>query len=180
MVDERSAGLDSQLSSPLTPLSFFDTEHESDNDSFATTVPQTVMAEQVTNDVVKEAQSVGRPAPIDDTASTTNTPAANGELPSGPATTNSTISEPPSIATNATSADAALADSTHVSGKAGGPAAVVCRDGHDTCKSVLMWVGYGRAEGYWRITSGYRETSSKRRFGRTRHRRCKRRLRHRH
>ncbi|KAL6710281.1 hypothetical protein ACN47E_009227 [Coniothyrium glycines] len=46
------------------------------------------MAEQVAKDVVKEAQSVGRPAPIDDTASTTNTPAVNGDPPSGTATTN--------------------------------------------------------------------------------------------
>jgi len=65
------------------------------------------MAEQVTNDVVKEAQSVGRPAPIDDNASTTNSSAANGEQPSGPATTNSKLSEAPA-STNATT-DAAPA-----------------------------------------------------------------------
>ncbi|KAH8728669.1 hypothetical protein GQ44DRAFT_701796 [Phaeosphaeriaceae sp. PMI808] len=57
------------------------------------------MAEQVTKDVVKEAQSMGRPAPIDDSASTTNSAAAHGGLPSGPATT-----------TTSTSPDAASAD----------------------------------------------------------------------
>ena len=131
------AGLDSQQSTPLTPKSFFDSEHdhESDIESCATTVPETVMAEQVTKDVVKEAQSVGRPAPIDDTASTTNTPAANGELPAGPATTNSTVSDPSSTATNATSADAASADSARVSGKAGGAATEVRGNGiHGTRK----------------------------------------------
>jgi hypothetical protein len=124
MSDDSSAGLDAQRSTPVTPVSV-DTEHESDVDSLATTVPETVMAEQVTKDVVKEAQSVGRPAPIDDTASTTNNPAANGELPSGPATTNSTTSEPNSTATDATSADTASADSVHVSEKTHGATAHV-------------------------------------------------------
>ncbi|KAH7089162.1 hypothetical protein FB567DRAFT_326411 [Paraphoma chrysanthemicola] len=63
------------------------------------------MAEQVTKDVVKEAQSVGRPAPIDDSASTTITPAANGELPSGPATAPSTTSEPSLLVTDANGAE---------------------------------------------------------------------------
>jgi len=137
MPDERSSGLDSQQSTPITPVSAFSfgTEHSSDNDSLAAAVPETVMAEQVTKDVVKEAQSVGRPAPIDDTASTTNTPAANGELPAGPATTNSTVSDPSSTATNATSADAASADSARVSGKAGGAATEVRGNGiHGTRK----------------------------------------------
>jgi hypothetical protein len=73
MSDDSSAGLDAQRSTPVTPVTplSVDTEHESDVDSLATAVPETVMAEQVTKDVVKEAQSVGRPAPIDDTASTT-------------------------------------------------------------------------------------------------------------
>ncbi|KAH7398142.1 hypothetical protein BKA66DRAFT_591990 [Pyrenochaeta sp. MPI-SDFR-AT-0127] len=73
------------------------------------------MAEQVINDVVKEAQSVGRPAPIDDTASTTNTPAVNGELPSGPAITNSYLLKPTSTATNTIHADTLPADSVYVS-----------------------------------------------------------------
>jgi hypothetical protein len=134
MVDGYAAGADTHLSAPTTPVSLISTstEHESDNDSLATTVPETVMAEQVTKDVVKEAQSVGRPAPIDDTASTTNTPAASGELPSGPTTTNATTSELKSTATNATSADAASAGNVHVSGNDLGAAAVVCSDGSGT------------------------------------------------
>ena len=69
------------------------------------------MAEQVTNDAVKEAQSVGRPAPIDDSASSTNTRAAHGDAT---ATTSSTASEPSSIATNATgdAAEHAVADAS--------------------------------------------------------------------
>ncbi|OAL45220.1 hypothetical protein IQ07DRAFT_520073 [Pyrenochaeta sp. DS3sAY3a] len=59
---------------------------ESDTPCCAVAVLETVMAEQVTNDVVKEAQSVGHPAPIDGTASTPQSPAVNGESPSGPAT----------------------------------------------------------------------------------------------
>jgi hypothetical protein len=130
MVDGHAAGADTQLSAPTTPVSLISTstEHESDNESLAT-VPETVMAEQVTKDVVKEAQSVGRPAPIDDTASTTKTPAASGELPSGPATTHATTSELKSTATNATSADAASAGNVHVSGNDLGAAAAVCSDG---------------------------------------------------
>lgn len=100
----RPAGLDSQQSTPLTPTSFFGSDQGqlSDIGSCATSVPETVMAEQVANDVVKEAQSVGRPAPIDDTASTTNTSAASGEQPSGPATTDSKFSDAPSDPTNTT------------------------------------------------------------------------------
>ncbi|CAO2654690.1 Nn.00g114230.m01.CDS01 [Neocucurbitaria sp. VM-36] len=116
----RSAGHDSRQSSPLTPQPFIDAEHESDMESCATTVPETVMAEQVTKDVVKEAQSVGRPAPIDDTASTTKTPAVNGELPSGPATTNSNPLEAPGTATTADGADAAPAAHAHASDRANG------------------------------------------------------------
>jgi hypothetical protein len=75
----------------------------------ATTALQIVMAEQITRDVVKEAQSVGGPAPIDDTASTTNNSAGNGEAPSGPNTHDSNPSDDPT-ATNATnSASAASA-----------------------------------------------------------------------
>lgn len=66
------------------------------------------MAEQVTNDVVKEAQSVGRPAPIDDTASTTNLSATNGTLPPGPATTLTKSSDSSSNATHPIRADTAL------------------------------------------------------------------------
>ncbi|KAI8942512.1 hypothetical protein NX059_000576 [Plenodomus lindquistii] len=75
------------------------------------------MAEQVIKDVVKEAQSVGRSAPIDDSASTSSTPAANGELPSGPAPSKHDSPQQPSAAANANKADAASADRAHVSGK---------------------------------------------------------------
>jgi hypothetical protein len=154
MGDERAAGLDTQLSSPTTPISLSESEHESDRDSLATTVAETVMAEQVTKDVVKEAQSVGRPAPIDDTASTTNTPAAGGELPTGPATTNSTTSDQTPTATNATSTHAASADVVHVSAKAIGAAAAVCSDTTGTRNSVLTIVDCGRADQH--ITPGHR------------------------
>ncbi|KAF2273004.1 uncharacterized protein EI97DRAFT_192399 [Westerdykella ornata] len=40
------------------------------------------MAEQIAHDVVKEAQSMGGPSPIDDTATSTNTPAGDGKAPS--------------------------------------------------------------------------------------------------
>jgi hypothetical protein len=128
-----------------TPVSASrNTEHSPDSESVAATVPETVMAEQVTNDVVKEAQSVGRPAPIDDTASTTNTPAAHGELPAGHASTNSTTSEPSSKATSATSADAVPADSARASGGADGAATEVMKDRHGTCRSILRPADYGR------------------------------------
>ncbi|KAF9739563.1 hypothetical protein PMIN04_010777 [Paraphaeosphaeria minitans] len=67
----------------------------------ATTDLHIVMAEQITRDVVKEAQSVGGPAPIDDTASTTNDSAGNGEVPSGPNPRDSSPSDEPTT-TNAT------------------------------------------------------------------------------
>ena len=92
------------------------------------------MAEQVTNDVVKEAQSVGPSAPIDGTASTTNSSAANGEQPSGPATTNSKLPEPPSASTNATTTDAAPAAGAQASANSDGNAATV---------SVEDFVGWG-------------------------------------
>ncbi|CAN9196968.1 unnamed protein product [Alternaria alternata] len=121
----RPAGLDSQQSTPLTPTSFFGSDQGqlSDIGSCATSVPETVMAEQVANDVVKEAQSVGRSAPIDDSASTTNTPAVNGEPPSGTATTKTTTSEASSTKPILNGADAPSADSAHVSDKTQGHAA---------------------------------------------------------
>ena len=47
--------------------------------STARTVTQIVMAEQIIQDVVKEAQSVGDASPIDATATTTNNSAGDGE-----------------------------------------------------------------------------------------------------
>jgi len=121
-VDHRghAAGLDSQQSTPVTPASFFDSDNEHDSDivSCATTVPETVMAEQVTKDVVKEAQSVGRSAPIDDSASTTNSPAVNGGSPSGTATTTPNPLEASSTKPTANGADVASATGAHVEGHA--------------------------------------------------------------
>jgi hypothetical protein len=107
MEHERRSGHDA-LESASTTISPSVTltvqEPLSDSNSSPVAVAQTVMAEQVTNDVVKEAQSMGRPAPIDDTASATNTSAASGEQPSGPATTDPKSSDAPSPSdsTNAT------------------------------------------------------------------------------
>ena len=129
MEDERGTGHDASLSASSAPPSVNHAEQQSNNNSSTATVPGTVMAEQVTNDVVKEAQSVGRPAPIDDTASTTNSSAANGEQPSGPATTNSKYSEAPSASTNATTTDAALAAAAQPSANGDGQAATVSVEG---------------------------------------------------
>ena len=125
----RPAGLDSLQSTPLTPTSFFGSEQGqlSDIESCATSVPETVMAEQVANDVVKEAQSVGRSAPIDDSASTTNTPAVNGEPPSGTATAKATPQEASSTKPTVNGTDAPSVGSAHVSDTAEGHAAAVSR-----------------------------------------------------
>ena len=120
MSDERSTALDSPQSSPVTPVSVssFGAQHGSDSESLATTVEETVMAEQVTKDAVKEAQSAARLAPVDDTASTNSTPAVNGELPSGPKTTTSAPFDHSSTTTSAPSAG----DGARAPGKADGAA----------------------------------------------------------
>lgn len=93
------------------------------------------MAEQVTNHVVKEAQSVGPSAPIDDTASTTNSLAANGVQPSGPATTNGESSEAPPASTNATTTtDSASAAGALASASSDASAATVSVEDQE------MWV----------------------------------------
>ncbi|KAL1591373.1 hypothetical protein SLS60_011986 [Paraconiothyrium brasiliense] len=85
-------------------------ERPSDKEpSVATTDLQIVMAEQITHDVVKEAQSVGGPAPIDDTASTTNNSAGNGEAPSGLNVHNLNHSNDPTITSATTPASTANA-----------------------------------------------------------------------
>jgi hypothetical protein len=57
-----------------------DKDEVSDKDcSTARTVTQIVMAEQIIQDVVKEAQSMGDASPIDATATTTNNSAGDGE-----------------------------------------------------------------------------------------------------
>lgn len=125
MEDERGSGHDAQQSASSASTSVTHAEHDSNNNSSTATVPQTVMAEQVTNDVVKEAQSMGPSAPIDDTASTTNTLAATGEQPSGPATTNGKSSEAPPASTNATTTDSASAAGAQASANSDGTAMTV-------------------------------------------------------
>ncbi|KAF2188181.1 hypothetical protein K469DRAFT_684919 [Zopfia rhizophila CBS 207.26] len=89
-----------------------DEEDRSDRDlSTADTVKKIVMAEQITQDVVKEAQSMGD-SPIDATATTTKNSAGNGETPSASTTTNSK----PSEAFCATSTTATRTDATQVDG----------------------------------------------------------------
>lgn len=121
---------DSHQLAPLTPSSIHNHKHKhcSDIDSCATAVPETVMAEQVANDVVKEAQSVGRPAPIDDSASTTNDPAVNGDPPSGTPTTKLTPPEATSTKSAVNGINTASAGDAHMSQKAEGQAADVSKD----------------------------------------------------
>ncbi|KAF2994493.1 hypothetical protein E8E13_002051 [Curvularia kusanoi] len=127
MEDERGCGHDALESASSTSPSVQLSEQEqgSDNNSSPPAVAHTVMAEQVTNDVVKEAQSVGRSAPIDDTATTTNASAPSGEKPLGPATTDS---KPADAAANATittttTTDSAPAADEKTSAQSDGPAA---------------------------------------------------------
>jgi hypothetical protein len=144
------ARANSQRSTPLTPTSFFKSEHKhnSDIESCANAVPETVMAEQVANDVVKEAQSVGHSAPIDDSASTTNDPAVNGDPPSGTATTKPTSPEASSSKPTANGIDTASTGSAHVSQKAQGQAGAVSRD--DQGMEVALTVA-GRQQAARRI-----------------------------
>ncbi|KAH6614099.1 hypothetical protein C7974DRAFT_417832 [Boeremia exigua] len=117
MENARRTGHDAPQSASAAPPPVAQVEHQSDSSPSPAAVPKTVMAEQVINDVVKEAQSVGRPAPIDANATATNSAATNGTPPSGPATTNST----PSAPTNATTADPAAAAATQASTNGDGP-----------------------------------------------------------
>ena len=134
MEDERGTGHDAQPSASSASTSVTHAEHDSNNNSSTATVPETVMAEQVTKHVVKEAQSVGPSAPIDDTASTTNSLAAHGEQPSGPATTNGTSSELPSASTNATTTDSASAAGARASANSDGLAATV------SAEDRVIWI----------------------------------------
>ncbi|PSN62075.1 hypothetical protein BS50DRAFT_638655 [Corynespora cassiicola Philippines] len=77
------------------------------------------MAEQITHDVVKEAQSMGGPSPIDDTATSTSNTAGDGGAPSGPTNAKPTTSEAHSTSTNATNATTTQADSVQAPGKDG-------------------------------------------------------------
>ena len=115
MEDERGTGHDT-LRSASPARTFLDhVEHQSNSKSSTATVPGTVMAEQITNDVVKEAQSVGRPAPIDDTATTTKPSAASGEQPSDPTTANSKPFKAPSASSNTTTTNSTLGAGAQVS-----------------------------------------------------------------
>lgn len=131
---QRSA-LDSSQSSPLTPALLLacraplDSEPKSDIASCATTAPETVMAEQVAQDVVKEAQSVGRPAPVDDSASTPSTPAVNGASPSGPETTHANADANADADANGNAADGGPVRSAHVAPKPHGDVDTVSRPG---------------------------------------------------
>ena len=77
----------------------------------ATTDPQIVMAEQITHNVVNEAQqSAGDGSADCDTVSTTNTSAGNGETPSGTDTRDSKLSDnsaPQIVKTSDVASDAA-------------------------------------------------------------------------
>ncbi|KAF1928021.1 uncharacterized protein M421DRAFT_101389 [Didymella exigua CBS 183.55] len=138
MEDERGTGHDAppSASSASTPVPH--AEHGSNSDSSPATVPETVMAEQVTNHVVKEAQSVGPSAPIDDTASTTNSLAVNGEQPSGTATTVSTSLEAPSTPANATTTDSASAAGAQASASSDGPATTVSAEDRSGAESLQV------------------------------------------
>ncbi|KAF2645343.1 hypothetical protein P280DRAFT_117523 [Massarina eburnea CBS 473.64] len=78
------------------------------------------MAEQNTQDVVKEAQSTGGASPVDVNATSTNTTAGNGTTPSGTATLDPNPSDAPP-ATSPTPGDAAAATTTQVPEHAAGP-----------------------------------------------------------
>ena len=101
-------------------------EDRSDKGFPADAAPRIVMAEQITHDVVKEAQSMGGPSLIDDPATTTNNSAGDGEASSEPTTADPNPSEAfPTTSTNATSTDATQVDGIQASEKAGGDAVTV-------------------------------------------------------
>ncbi|KAF1956004.1 hypothetical protein CC80DRAFT_535991 [Byssothecium circinans] len=79
------------------------------------------MAEQNTQDVVKEAQSAGHVLPVDVNATSTSTTAGNGTAPSAKATLDSKPFDAP-ISTSSTSSDAPAATTSQSPDKAGGDA----------------------------------------------------------
>lgn len=97
--------------------------HSNDDLLTADTVTQIVMAEQITHHVVKEAQSMGGPSPIDDTATSTTAPAGDGEAPSAPPTANPKSETTPE--SNVKSLDGASAGGEKTSEKAPADAAAV-------------------------------------------------------
>ncbi|KAF2265776.1 hypothetical protein CC78DRAFT_578945 [Lojkania enalia] len=99
-----------------------DKEDHSDKGRVATDADtKIVMAEQSTHDVVKQAQSMGGPSPIDDPATTTNHFAGDGDAPSGPTNANRKPTEALlTTSTNATSTDTAQVDDAGAANKGGG------------------------------------------------------------
>ncbi|KAF2873383.1 hypothetical protein BDV95DRAFT_592763 [Massariosphaeria phaeospora] len=86
------------------------------------------MAEQITHDVVKEAQSMGAQSPIDATATSPNSAAGDGEASNSTAHPNPSepLQSPP---TNAPSANAPTSDATQTSEKADGESDAVSYSG---------------------------------------------------
>ncbi len=110
------------------------------------------MAEQGINDVVKEAQSMGRPAPIGDTASTTSLPAVNG------ATTNP---KPLQVLPHANGTDAALNGDTDHHSATESQTGADASGGSDTDISRPSSVDQSRQEaGHVRANSAVKKTST--------------------
>ena len=151
----RSLGRDSPQSPPFAPSSSPSLEHLSDSESCATAVSETVMAEQATNDVVKEAQSMGPPAPIGDTASATSTPAVNGAPePSKPLPA-------PSAAPHANGADATLNGDTGDQSATESQAVADASGGSDTDISRPGSVDQSRQDaGHVRTSSALKKPST--------------------
>jgi hypothetical protein len=82
MVDADHGRVHSAALSSIMRLSSCDLKEEPSNNEFpaATTVPQIVMAEQISQDVVKDAQSMSTSVPIDDIAKPTQTTSADSGL----------------------------------------------------------------------------------------------------
>jgi hypothetical protein len=83
------------------------------------TDPRIVMAEQNTQDVVKEARSTGDVSPVDVNATSTKTTAGNGTALSGPAPHESKSEDAP-VATSSNSERGAAVNTIQPSEKAGG------------------------------------------------------------
>jgi hypothetical protein len=107
----------------------------------ARTVTKIVMAEQITQDVVKEAQSVGNALPIDDTATTTQSSAGDGATPSDSSTADSKLSKPsPTVSQPVTSASVSEVDGKPVVDKVDGDAAAVRLPESDLrLDGILTW-----------------------------------------
>lgn len=108
--------------------------------SSAKTVTKIVMAEQITQDVVKEAQSVGNALPIDDTATTTKSSAGDGATSSDPTTTEPKPSQSSAAASPpATSTSLSQVDGKPVSDNVDGDVAVRHPECGNEVKGILTW-----------------------------------------